>query len=349
MNTNDKASMITTVIPTYRRPQLLQRAVKSALEQKGVSVSVRVFDNASGDETADVIARLAVDYPRLHYHCHESNLGAAANFEFGLRSVDTPFFSILSDDDYLLPGFYKQALNDLEQNPAAMFWAGLTLNVDEQGVIWDARIDRWPRDGLFAPPEGLMAMMHGLAPTWTGIVFRREILDHVGFPDKETLGPADLDFSLKAASAHSFVLRKHPSAVFTLNSESFSATQPLSCFWPGWQKMFRNLEMNTEIDEGSKAIALKALHADAKRMLFRRGANALAAGRYAFVRDTAEALRAQYGKRRQPWLLNTLASSCERFPFVQRFYTGAYRAVEQRLVKSRKGLQQRFGHLLIRS
>lgn len=340
--------LITTVIPTYRRPRLLRRAVESALAQEEVALRVQVFDNASSDETGAVIAAIAAQDPRLRYHCHASNIGGAANFEFGLRSVDTPFFSILSDDDYLLSGFYARALQDLDANPTAMFWAGITLSVDEQGRIWDARQVRWAREGLYVPPEGLLPMVHGMAPVWTGIVFRREVLEQLGFPDQEALGPSDFDFILRVAIRHPFILRKHPAAVFTLNSASFSNTQPLSAFWPGWQKMFRNLESNTALAGNAREQLLRALHADAERMLFRRAANALAKGRYDFSRDAAEALRVEYRRSLRAAALDTLTHALERLPVLQHIYAWCYRWAERQLVRSRSNLEPRYGHLIRR-
>jgi glycosyltransferase involved in cell wall biosynthesis len=339
---------ITTIIPTYRRPALLRRAIASAVDQQGVDARVCVFDNCSNDDTAEVVKRMAQDHPQIRYHCHSRNLGASANFDFGMRSVDTPFFSILSDDDYLLPDFYQRALASLAEHPDAMFWAGTTLTVDEQGAIWDARVDRWPREGVFGPPEGLMAMMHGMAPVWTGIVFRREVFDLIGFMDHEALGPSDLDFMLKIASSHSYVLSKHPSAVYMLNAESFSALQPLSSFWPGWQKMFRNIDANESLDQQARESALAALHQDARRMLFRRGANALAEARFDFTREAAQVLHGYYSRVWRSWLLKNLASLCETMPWFQRFYAAAYRAAQRRLVASRADLEVRFGHLIRR-
>jgi glycosyltransferase involved in cell wall biosynthesis len=343
------APLVTTVIPTYRRPKLLRRAIESALGQEASPLMVRVFDNASGDETSSVVAQMAAKDRRLSYHCHARNIGATANFEFGLRSVDTPFFSILSDDDYLLPGFYKRALHDLDENPGAMFWAGMTLNVDESGKIWYARVDGWAREGLFVPPEGMMAMMHGMSPVWTGIVFRREILDTIGFPDPEVLGPADFDFILRAAARYKYIVRKHPSAVLVLHDTSFSTTQPLSSFWPGWQKIFQNIGSNSVLSQQSKTLALNALHQDAKRMLFRRGANALSMGRYAYAYAAAEAFEAQYGKGLRPLVLEALAYACRKIPLLQSAYTRTYRGLERLLVKSRSSLESRFGHLIKRS
>jgi hypothetical protein len=339
---NQDQPQLTAIIPTFRRPELLRRAMRSVLEQDYKAIRLCVYDNASGDETRQIVSGFAAADQRVRYHCHERNLGATANFEFGIRSVNTPFFSILSDDDYLLPGFYARALDDLARHPQAMFWAGVTFNIDEHNTICDARVMRWPREGLFEPPEGLTLIMGGKSPTFTGIVFRREVLESVGLLDQETLGPADLDFLVKITARHSFLLYKIPVAVFTVNSASFSATQPLSSFWPGWKKMFHNLEVIDGLPEKIKTQALALLQADGKRMLFRRGANALAQRRYEFSRDAAAALAVDCGESGKAAFLRSITWLCEKSSICQHIYTGAYRFVERRLMRSRVGLQEHY-------
>lgn len=342
----ETAPLITTVIPTFRRPRLLRRAITSALEQEGVPLRVCVYDNASGDETAGVVTEIASSDSRLIYHCHPENIGGAANFDFGIRHVSTPFFSILSDDDYLLPGFYQKALAGLAEHPEAMCWAGMTLHADEAGIIWYARVRNWSREGVFEPPEGFMRMTGGMAPTWTGIVFRREVFDKVGTPDQEVLGPSDLEYCLRLAARFPYVLEKYPSAVFTLNSQSFSATQPLSSFWPGWKRMLQQLDADKALDAVFRREALAALRNDAERMLFRRGANALAAARLDFVRDAARALEDDCGLSGRARLLRAIAGACERSSLAQRAYTFAYRVAERRIVRARSALQAEYGSLL---
>lgn len=338
--------LITTVIPTFRRPRLLRRAITSVLEQQGASFRVSIYDNASGDETADMVRAFAYRDPRVQYHCHPTNIGGAANFDYALRHVDTPCFSILSDDDYLLPGYYQHALEGLAKHPEAMFWVGMTLNVDETGTIWDARLQRWPHEGVYKPPEGFMTMTGGMATAWTGMVFRREVLDLVGLPDFETQGPTDLEFFLRLAARFPYLVEKYPAAVFTLNSDSFSATQPLSAFWPGWKRMMRGFESDKSLDGEFREAAVSALRYDAQRMLFRRGANAIAAGRLDFAREAADALGTERGLRNEARLLRGLVAACGHSTLAQRVYTFAYRAAERRIVRSRRGLQQQYGHLL---
>jgi glycosyltransferase involved in cell wall biosynthesis len=326
---------------------MLKRAIQSAVDQNVEGLEVCVFDNDSGDETSQIVGSFLENGSPVHYHKHDCNIGAADNFEFGLRSVNTPFFSILSDDDYLLPGFYQSALDELAENPQAMFWAGVTINVDENNTIWDARVDRWEREGIFDPPDGLMNIMNGMSPTWTGILFRREVLKNIGFPDKETLGPSDLDFVLKIAAEHQYIVRKLPAAVFTLNASSFSNTQPLSSFWPGWKKMFLNLDMAVQnYDEINKQEALNTLHKDAQRMLYRRGANAIAQGRLDFARDAANELKREYNQSAKTGFLRIIAWLCESIPYVQKLYSSLYKQAEKRILAKRRGLQEKYQHLI---
>lgn len=338
--------LITAVIPTFRRPRLLKRAIQSVLDQDGAPLQVCIYDNASNDETIDVVADFASKDERIVYHRHPVNIGGLANFEFGMSRVETRYFSLLSDDDYLLPGFYRRALDGLFESPEAMCWAGITLNVDECGTIYDARVQAWPREGMFTPPEGFMQMTGGMAPAWTGILFRRDVLDKVGTLDATVLGPSDLEYLLRLAMKYPFIIEKHPSAVFTLNSTSFSATQPLASFWPGWQRMLQKLEMDNSLDASFRQKALTALRKDAERMLFRRGANALATGRMDFALAAADALDADCGMVGQARLLRLIAASCGHSLIAQRTYTAAYRWMEQRIIRSRSALQSKYGNLL---
>jgi glycosyltransferase involved in cell wall biosynthesis len=120
---------ITTIIPTFRRPHLVGRAICSVLSQNYEKFEVRVLDNASGDETGEVVKRIASGDPRVTYHCHPFDIGPWRNFKYGLDSVETPFFNLLSDDDALLPGFFTAALDSLERHPQAGMFAGATVRV----------------------------------------------------------------------------------------------------------------------------------------------------------------------------------------------------------------------------
>jgi glycosyltransferase involved in cell wall biosynthesis len=68
--------LITVIIPTYRRPKMLGRAIRSVLNQTFPDLQVCVYDNASGDETTQVVVEFAERDSRVRYHCHAANIGA---------------------------------------------------------------------------------------------------------------------------------------------------------------------------------------------------------------------------------------------------------------------------------
>src|SRR3982074_105970 len=124
--------LVTTVIPTYRRPQLLRRAIESALNQTRPEGRVAVYDDASGDETEAVVRDLIARDSRVSYYRHESNQGLTANFRFALERIETPYFSILSNDAMLWPRLYEAGLGALESHPEAAFAATQVIHVDDQ-------------------------------------------------------------------------------------------------------------------------------------------------------------------------------------------------------------------------
>lgn len=341
-----KNPKITTIIPTFRRPEMLERAIKSVMEQDYSNIKICVYDNNSQDKTKEVVENLAKIDSRIHYFCHDTNIGGLNNFLFAMKQVQTEYFSFLSDDDYLLPQFYNKAINDLENCKDAMFWAGMSLHVDEHNTIWYARLAQWEREGIFTPPEGVLSLTGGMAPAWTSMLFRKNAIDQLGLLDISLLGPCDLEYCLRLAAHYPYIVKKHPSAVFVLNSQSYSTTQPLSSFWPGWKKMINLCEKNTALEVDVQKKLTFQLRKDAEKMLFRRGANAIAARRLEFAKAAADVLVLEFKQSSKAYFLYIIIYLCSKFNILQSFYTYFYKLLENRMIKANQELHYKYKHLL---
>ncbi|NEP29786.1 glycosyltransferase family 2 protein, partial [Moorena sp. SIO3I6] len=66
-------------IPTYNQAQYLWESVGSACGQTYPNVEVWVSDDASTDETPEVMAQLCQQFPQVRYYRQPKNLGMAAN------------------------------------------------------------------------------------------------------------------------------------------------------------------------------------------------------------------------------------------------------------------------------
>jgi glycosyltransferase involved in cell wall biosynthesis len=216
--------IITTVIPTYRRPQLLRRAIQSVLDQSYPYLQVCVYDNASNDATAGVVKALAAHDERVHYYCHPENIGSVSNFIFGVSRVKTPLFNVLSDDDFLLPGFLSEAATILEIRPDVGFYFGSILSADSQGEatgVWDFGAEG---NALCSPPR-LFDLLVPNTRTWTSIVFRRSAVDKIGGLKQNANHGGDTDLILRCSAQLTAFLSNTPSAVFTHHAGSISVSR----------------------------------------------------------------------------------------------------------------------------
>ena len=110
-----KSPLLTIIIPTYNRPQLLQRAVKSALAQKiegepEESIEVVVIDDGSPQPVT------LPEMPRLRIVRLPRNQGVAAARNAGLRAAKGRYVTYLDDDDQLLPDMANVSLTALKHS-----------------------------------------------------------------------------------------------------------------------------------------------------------------------------------------------------------------------------------------
>ncbi len=239
---------VTVLIPTYRRPEYLRRAILSVLGQTYDRLKISVFDNASGDNTKDIIKSLSKNDSRITYHCHAKNIGALANFKHAFKSVDTPYFSILSDDDFVAMDFYENAVDVLNNNPEIMFVILNTLIVDEKSNLIGHR-ESTNRLSLYSGRDGFDALHSGNVPiTWTGMVFRKDVAQiYEEMEDKYDVA-SDMRFLLRAASRHNFAYLSKVGAFFTVHADSYSESRKVIDFVHQGVQISRYVEIFNDKD-----------------------------------------------------------------------------------------------------
>ena len=216
---------ITALITSYKRPHFLHRAVRSVLRQTYQNLQVCIFDDASGDETSAVIHKLASIDSRVIYHIHPTNIGSQNNFSYAFNSVATPYFSVLSDDDFLATDFYENAINVLDENPALMFVIMDTLLVDKN-VNLLAPTEVTDKLVLYADDDRFDAFHFKKFPdTWTGMVFRKEVAQLYGNMIESHDEAGDMRFLLRAIARYPFAYLSKVAAFFTYHDNSFSLSR----------------------------------------------------------------------------------------------------------------------------
>lgn len=106
--------MVSAIIPTYKRPTLVRRAIRSVLNQTVRDLEVIVVDDASPDDTARVVAAIADE--RIRYIRHQRNRGLPASRNTGIRVARGRYIAFLDDDDEWLPNKTEKQLRYLQDH-----------------------------------------------------------------------------------------------------------------------------------------------------------------------------------------------------------------------------------------
>lgn len=113
-----EAPLVSAVIPTHNRAELLTRAIRSVQRQTYPSLEIIVVDDASGDQTREVVEKLGD--PRIRYIRHDTNRGGSAARNTGIRAAKGEFIAFLDDDDEWEPEKTEKQLKALDQYRVVM-------------------------------------------------------------------------------------------------------------------------------------------------------------------------------------------------------------------------------------
>lgn len=304
--------MITTIIPTYKRPKLLKRALTSVLNQTYPHFQVHVYDNASGDETSDVVCEFMRQDARVKYHCHPQNIGMMANYEFAMAQVKTPYFSLLSDDDLVLPWFFEVALKGFEASPNAAFSAASTIIMSEQGDVIRVPLDAWPREGQFDAPQGVLEMISKY-PVPVCILFRQKVIEEVPIDQTNPL-TWDCDFLLQIAARHSIFICKQPCGIFLHHDHSYSNAQDFEKWEHSLKCMSKRLGSLDHFSTNVKNLAFEYISNDLKGSNRAFVLHSLFGRKFREAYDYATRYRKNYGLNFSLLILLIASKICYYFP-----------------------------------
>lgn len=94
-----KLPLVSIVIPTYNRPDHLERAVKSALHQTYDNIEIIVVDDGSELN----LEAFEEKYPSVRFLKNSMNRGACYSRNRGLEIAKGEYINFLDDDDELFP------------------------------------------------------------------------------------------------------------------------------------------------------------------------------------------------------------------------------------------------------
>jgi glycosyltransferase involved in cell wall biosynthesis len=200
MNTN-----LSIVMPTYNRAgSFLKEAVQSILNQSYRDFELIIIDDASSDNTQDLIQSL--NDKRIYYEKTEHNHGEYWAINYGVNIAKGKYLAWVHSDDTLPQDSLQIRVNELENNQSIDFIHGDIVKIDEKGNVI-TRIDAVDLDSemlisQYTQPENTRTakyLMHH-----TTIMMKWKFFYQAGPFDCSLPFAGDIDWLIRAIHAGKF-------------------------------------------------------------------------------------------------------------------------------------------------
>jgi len=141
--------LVSVVIPTYNRGQLLCRALDGVLAQTHRNFFVIVVDDGSTDGTERLVRERYAGVEQIHY-TRRANSGVSATRNFALTQLKGEYVAFLDSDDIWRPWKIELQLACFRKLPSVgMIWTNMDA-VDSSGSVTEASCMRTSYDGYRA-------------------------------------------------------------------------------------------------------------------------------------------------------------------------------------------------------
>jgi glycosyltransferase involved in cell wall biosynthesis len=210
--------ILSLCIPTYNRPEWLERALTSARRALDDGrVELVISDNSTDTRSRDVVHRCLAAWPGGWQYVHnEPSLSMIENFNQTIERASGQFILMLSDDDYLVEGGVKAALGAIETYPEATVYLFGTRVVDANDNVLKQRMFSDYRQ--LTPRQATARLLSNSSfVRFPDVIAKREALLEAGLFEASALNTCDLDMWLKLFGRYGVLCVPRTVAAYTVH------------------------------------------------------------------------------------------------------------------------------------
>jgi glycosyltransferase involved in cell wall biosynthesis len=199
-------SLISVVIPAYKRSHIIERTIRSVLEQNYQDFEILVVDDGSRDDTELVVASLSKEESRIRYFCHDTNRGAQAARNTGVKAAKGEWIIFLDSDDYFTPNSLEVRMLAAQREGAKVINSQcIVLKEDEGSTVYGTP----PLNGYI-----YRSLLHYCGPLFSGLLIAKEALEKIGYLDEQIISYQDWDTVIRLAKYYPFGFVSEPTFIY---------------------------------------------------------------------------------------------------------------------------------------
>jgi GT2 family glycosyltransferase len=179
---------VCVAIVTHNSARYIRRCLQAVLLQEGVEIELVVVDNASGDETRDLLREFA---GRIRIILNPSNVGFAAGQNQAIRAGKAPWVLTLNPDVLMPSDFIRKLVEAGESDRRAGTVCGKLLSIgpgfepfsepriDSTGIYFTPAMRHFDRGWREPDTRYFERMEYVFGATAAAALFRRAMIDDV--------------------------------------------------------------------------------------------------------------------------------------------------------------------------
>lgn len=204
--------LVSVIIPTHNRAKLMQRAVNSVLSQTFKDFEIIIVDDASSDNTREILEELKRQDTRIKSYRLDQNLGAQGARNVGIKSSCAKWIAFLdSDDEWLTRKLEWQFL--LANETKAEVISGLCLR-------W---VEGEPTPTIWNLPKlsenAYRSLLKSPSTMFQGLLVKRKLLKKIGYLDEAIVSFQEWDAAIQLAEIAQFAFVDSPLFIYHLHNE----------------------------------------------------------------------------------------------------------------------------------
>lgn len=192
---------VSVIIPTYNRGDVIGNTIKSVLEQTYDNIEIIIVDDASSDNTSDVIA--GYEDKRIKYYRSEKNLGPSGARNVGIKYAQFQFVAFIDSDVIWDKEKLQKQLEMITDKEYALCYCGVKRKTKNNEIISTIPNENEKGSDLSGNIYRLL-LGHNVVDTSTAIIRKRILNEFNGF-EQSIYALEDYELFLRISRKYEFV------------------------------------------------------------------------------------------------------------------------------------------------
>lgn len=191
---------IDVIIPAYNAEKFIKAAIDSALSQTLLPQTIIVVDDKSSDNTAKLVKSIQAKNPIVKYIKLQSNRGASAARNEGIKNSSSDFIALLDADDMWTSDKLEKQFEVFDKSPLKENLAIVYSNCQDIDEFSNPVITNNPftlKTNVKGKVLHHLRMANVISGSCSSVLIRRKFLNEIGLFDEQLEACEDWDLWLR--------------------------------------------------------------------------------------------------------------------------------------------------------